>query len=66
MRLCHLIVALPGPFIGRSLFVGVSSAFCCMGEVVSFDCGDPWAFQKKGSLRRGLLCFLLHGRGCVI
>ena len=64
--LCHLIVALPGPFIGRSLFVGVSSAFCCMGEVVSFDCGAHWAFHKKGSLRRGLHCFLLHGRGCVI
>ena len=64
--LCHLIVALPRPFIGRGLFVGVSSAFCCMGEVVSFDCGVPWAFYKKGSLRRGLLCFLLHGRGCVI
>ena len=61
-----LIVALPGPFIGRGLFVGFSSAFCCMGEVVSFDCGAPWAFHKKGSLRRGLLCFLLHGRGCVI
>ena len=91
-----MIVALPGPFIGRGLFVGVSSAFwcmgevesfdcgapwafhkrglfvgvssafCCMGEVVSFDCGAPWAFHKKGSLRRGLICFLLHGRGCVI
>ena len=56
----------PLPFIGRGLFVGVSSAFCCMGEVVSFDCGAPLAFHKKGSLRRGLLCFLLHGRGCVI
>ena len=65
-RLCHLIVALPGPFIKRGLFVGVSSAFWCMGEVVSFNCGAPWVFHKKGSLRRGLHCFLLHGRGCVI
>ena len=65
-RLSHLIVALPGPFIGRGLFVGVSSAFWCIGEVVSFGCGAPWAFHKKGSFRRGLLCILLHGRGCVI
>ena len=62
-RLCHLIVALPWPFIGRGLFVEVSSAFCCMGEVVSFDCGAPCAFHKKGSLRMALLCFLLPGRG---
>ena len=91
-----MIVALPGPFIKRGLFVGVSSAFCCMGEVVSFDrgaplafhkrglfvgvssafccmgevvsfdCGAPWAFHRKGSLRMGFICFLLHGRGCVI
>ena len=62
----HLIVAFPGPFIKRGHFVGVSSAFCCMGEVVSFGCGAPLAFHKKESLRRGLLCFLLPGRGCVI
>ena len=30
-RLCYLIVALPGPFIIRGLFVGVSYSFCCMG-----------------------------------
>ena len=65
-RLCYLDRALPWPFIGRGLFVGVSSAFCCMGEVVPINCGAPWAFHKKGFLRRGLLCFLLHGRGCVI
>ena len=65
-RLCHLIVALRWPFIGRGLFVGVSSGFGCMGEVVSFDCGAQLAFHRKGSLRRGLLCFLVHGRGCVI
>ena len=59
-------MALPVPFIKRGLFVGVSSAFCCMGVVVSFDCGAHLAFHRKGSLRRGLLCFLLHGRGCVI
>ena len=59
-------MALPGPFIGRGLFVGDSSTFCCMGEVVSFDCGAPMAFHKKGSLRRGFICFLVHGRGCVI
>ena len=64
--LCHLIVALPGPFIGRGLFIGVSSAFCCMVEVVSFDCGAPLTFHRKASLRRSLICFLLHGRGCVI
>ena len=62
-RLCHLIVALPRPFIKRGLFVGVSSAFWCLGEVVSFDFGAPLAFHRKGSLCRGLLCFLLHGRG---
>ena len=61
-----MIVALPWPFIGRGLFVWVSSAFCCMGEVVSFDCGAPLAFHKKGSLRRGFICFLLLGIGCVI
>ena len=61
-----MILALPWPFIRRGLFVGVSSAFCCMGEVVSFDCGAPLAFHRKVSLRRGLICFLLHGRGCVI
>ena len=65
-RLCHLIVALPVPFIGRDLFVEVSSAFCCTGEVVSFDFGAPWAFHRKGPLRRGFFCFLVHGRGCVI
>ena len=66
-RLCHLIVALPWPFIRRGLFVGVSYAFCCMGEVVSFNCGAPLAFHyKKESLCRGFICFLLHGRGCVI
>ena len=62
-RLCQLIVALRWHFIGRGLFVGVSSAFCCMGEVLSFDCGAPLAFHRKGSLRSGLLCFLVHGRG---
>ena len=41
-------MALPGPFIKRGLFVGVSSAFCCIGEVVPFHCGVPWAFHKKG------------------
>ena len=41
-------MALPGPFIGRGLFVGVSSAFWCMGEVVSFDCGAHLAFHRKG------------------
>ena len=60
-----MIVALPGPFIGRSLFVGVSSAFSCMGEVVSFDCGAPLAFHRKESLRRGFICFLVHGIGCA-
>ena len=54
-------MALPGSFIGRGLFVDVSSAFCCMGEVVSFDCDAPLAFHKKGSLRRGLLCFCCMG-----
>ena len=65
-RLCHSAVALPGPFIKGGLFEVVSSSFCCMGEVVLFDCGAPCAFHKKGSLRRGLLCFLLHGIDCVI
>ena len=46
-------MALPGPFIKRGLFVGVSSAFCCIGEVVLFDCGAPCAFHKRGSLRMG-------------
>ena len=56
----------PCAFHKRGLFVGVSSAFWCMGKVVSFDCGAPCAFHKKGSFRRGLLFLLLHGRGCVI
>ena len=59
-------MALPWPFIKRGLFVGVSSAFSCMGEVVSFDCGAPLAFHRKGSFRRGFICFLVLGSGCVI
>ena len=56
----------PCAFHKRGLFVVVSSSFCCIGEVMLFDCGASCAFHKKGSLRRGLLFFLLHGRGCVI
>ena len=43
-----MIVALPGPFIKRGLFVGVSSAFWCLGEVVSLIVALPGPFIRKG------------------
>ena len=39
----------PWAFHKRGLFLGVSSAICCMGEVVSFDCGAPCVFHIRGS-----------------